>query len=163
MLHDLKKWFTNPAYNTAQFLSHLSISLNYIWGTRVAIFFILVSWKLFWWTNGQTLLFSKKYSLDKSGHSSPLYLDPQKKLTVTAEVLSKVSEDLLQPYYYAVLFFFPVKIKSARESHFLLFLRFFFTDGFFFSRTLWVSHGHFLFFFHGYDFYFHGRKSCVLL
>ena len=41
---------------------------------------------------------------------------------------------------FTVLFFFPVKIKSARESHFWVF----FTDGNFFSRTLF--HAHFGFF-----------------
>ena len=63
-------------------------------------------------------------------------------------------------------FFFPVKIKSARESHFCPFLRFFHGRDFFFthtfSRTVEVFHGHFWRFFHGHDFCFHGCKIEVL-
>ena len=70
-------------------------------------------------------------------------------------------------YYKRQCFFSPVKIKSARESPFLLFLRFFsrveisFSRPLFrkFSRVVQGFHGQYLINFHGWNFYFHGRNA----
>ena len=59
-------------------------------------------------------------------------------------------------------FFFPVKIKSARETYFWHFFDFFHGQFSFFTPTFWpifqIFHAHF-YFFHGQFFrFFHGKK-----
>ena len=75
-------------------------------------------------------------------------------------------------YWGAAFSFFPVKIKSARESHFWPFFEFFHGHFSFFTPTFWpifqFFHAHFFFhghffsvfsrFLHGYTNRFHGRS-----
>ena len=84
-------------------------------------------------------------------------------------------ELILRPLKFAV-FFFPVKIKSARESYFWPFFGFFhghfcvftptflpifqfFHAHFFFSRALFIFFFVFSRFFHGHKIHFHGHKT----
>ena len=58
------------------------------------------------------------------------------------------------PPWLTQCFFFPVKIKSARESHFGPFFQFFHGQNSNFTPTFWPFFG----FFHGEEIHFHGHK-----